>query len=70
MAPPDVKAAREQLGLSQSEFAHLMQIGTKTLQNWEQHHRNPIGPAAALLNAYSGERDRRFRLIVTGRHAC
>jgi putative transposase len=23
-----------------------------------------------IINAYSGERDRRFRLIVTGRHAC
>jgi putative transcriptional regulator len=21
----------------------------KTLQNWEQHRRNPTGPAAALL---------------------
>ncbi len=49
VAPPDVKAAREQLGLSQSEFAHLQQVGTKTLQNWEQHRRNPTGPAAALL---------------------
>ncbi len=26
-----------------------MRVSTKTLQNWEQHRRNPIGPAAALL---------------------
>ena len=46
---PDVKAVREQIGLSQSEFAQLMQVSIKTLQNWEQHRRNPTGPAAALL---------------------
>jgi putative transcriptional regulator len=46
---PDVKAVREQIGLSQSEFASLMRVSVKTLQNWEQHRRNPTGPAAALL---------------------
>lgn len=46
---PDVKAVREQIGLSQSEFASLMRVSIKTLQNWEQHRRNPTGPAAALL---------------------
>lgn len=49
VAPPDVKAVREQIGLSQSEFARLMRVSIKTLQNWEQHRRNPTGPAAALL---------------------
>jgi putative transcriptional regulator len=49
MTPPDVKAVREQIGLSQSEFAHLMHVSIKTVQNWEQHRRNPTGPAAALL---------------------
>ncbi len=49
VTPPDVKAVREQIGLSQSEFARLMRVSVKTLQNWEQHRRNPTGPAAALL---------------------
>lgn len=49
VTPPDAKAIREQIGLSQSEFAQLMQVSIKTLQNWEQHRRNPTGPAAALL---------------------
>ena len=26
-----------------------MRVSVKTLQNWEQHRRNPTGPAAALL---------------------
>jgi DNA-binding XRE family transcriptional regulator len=35
--------------LSQSEFARLMRVSTKTLQNWEQHRRNPTGPARCRL---------------------
>ena len=49
IAAPDAKAVREQIGMSQSEFARLMRVSIKTLQNWEQHRRNPTGPAAALL---------------------
>lgn len=49
VAVPDVKAVREQIGLSQSEFARLMRVSIKTLQNWEQHRRQPTGPAVALL---------------------
>ncbi len=45
----DVQAVREHTGLSQSEFARLMRVSTRTLQNWEQHRRRPTGPAAALL---------------------
>ena len=45
----DVEAVREQIGLSQSEFARLMCVSIKTIQNWEQHRRNPTGPASALL---------------------
>jgi ribosome-binding protein aMBF1 (putative translation factor) len=36
--------------LSQSEFAQLIGVRVKTLQNWEQDCRRPTGPAAALLN--------------------
>ena len=53
VAPQDVKLVREQIGLSQSEFANLMRVSVKTLQNWEQHRRSPTGPAAALLKIVS-----------------
>jgi len=46
---PDVKAVREQIGLSQREFALMMRVSIRTLQNWEQHRYHPTGPAAALL---------------------
>lgn len=53
VSTPDAKAIREQIGLSQGEFARLMHVSVKTLQNWEQHRRNPTGPAAALLKIMS-----------------
>jgi putative transcriptional regulator len=53
LKPPDAKAVREQIGLSQSEFARLMRVSVKTLQNWEQQRRTPTGPAAALLKIVS-----------------
>jgi putative transcriptional regulator len=45
-----IRAIRERTSLSQSEFAHLMGVSVKTLQNWEQDRRRPTGPAAALLS--------------------
>ena len=46
---PDVKRIREQYQLSQSEFAALLGISVKTLQNWEQGRRTPHGSARILL---------------------
>lgn len=45
----DVKAIREKTGLSQSRFATVMGVSVRTLQNWEQGHRTPQGPAISLL---------------------
>jgi putative transcriptional regulator len=44
-----VRVIRERTSLSQSEFADLIGVSIKTLQNWEQERRRPTGPAAALL---------------------
>jgi putative transcriptional regulator len=46
---PDSRAVREKLGLSQTQFAALIGISPRTLQNWEQGHRRPEGTARALL---------------------
>jgi putative transcriptional regulator len=48
-APVDVKAIRQRLGKSQSEFARMIGVSVATLQNWEQGRRRPEGPARALL---------------------
>ena len=55
IGPADVRAIREQTALSQSEFALLIGVSVKTLQNWEQDRRRPTGPAAALLRIIASE---------------
>lgn len=45
----EVRALREQFGLSQDKFAHLVGISVGTLRNWEQGRRKPEGPARVLL---------------------
>ena len=50
---PDVKAIREHLRMSQSEFAKAYRIPLSTLKNWEQGRRQPDAPAAAYLEAIS-----------------
>ena len=47
---PDVKAIREQLHLSQSEFAEAYRIPLATLKGWEQGRRAPDATASAYLN--------------------
>jgi DNA-binding transcriptional regulator YiaG len=51
----DVKAVRERIGLSQAQFAKMIRVSVKTLQNWEQKRRSPTGPAAALLQIVARE---------------
>jgi putative transcriptional regulator len=51
----EIRAIRERTSLSQSEFAHLIGVSLKTLQNWEQDRRHPTGPAAALLRIIAYE---------------
>ena len=42
-------AARLQMGLSQLEFAELLGVSPRTLQDWEQGRREPTGAARILL---------------------
>lgn len=46
---PSVKKIRNNLKLSQSQFATLLGISIGTLQGWEQERRRPQGPARVLL---------------------
>ena len=47
---PDVRAIREELHMSQSEFAAAYRIPLATLQGWEQGRRAPDATASAYLN--------------------
>jgi len=55
VGPSGIRAVRERTSLSQSEFARLIGVSVKTLQNWEQDRRHPTGPAAALLRIIACE---------------
>ena len=46
---PAVAAIRERTGLSQAEFASLLGVSVRTLQEWEQGRRTPSGAARTLL---------------------
>ena len=46
---PDPREVRKKMGLSQEDFAHVLGISVRTLQNWEQGRRDPTGPAMKLL---------------------
>ena len=46
---PQVREIREKVGLSQGQFARLIGVSKRTLENWEQGRRHPTGPAKALL---------------------
>ena len=47
------QAARAGTGLSQAQFAKLIGVSLRTLQEWEQGRKRPSGPAAALLRIVS-----------------
>ncbi len=44
---PEVKQIRMNTGLSQKQFAALIGVSKRTLENWEQGRRMPAGPGAA-----------------------
>jgi putative transcriptional regulator len=45
----EVAEARHKAGLSQAQFAEVLGISKRTLQDWEQGRRSPSGAAQALI---------------------
>jgi len=58
---PDVKAIRKHIGFTQSKFAILIGVSMRTLQNWEQGHRHPTGPAKVLLRLVQADPESVFK---------
>ena len=51
----NVVEIRQNLGMTQMEFASKFCISVSTLRHWERGDRNPHGPALALLNVVAKE---------------
>ena len=49
VALPPAAEARARVGLSQQDFASLLGVSARTLQDWEQGRREPTGAAKTLL---------------------
>lgn len=46
---PPALDARQQMGLSQAQFAELLGVSVRALQGWEQGRKQPSGAARTLL---------------------
>ena len=53
----EVRQIRENLAVSQGDFAALMGVSVDTVQNWEQGRRTPTGPARVLLTIVQHQPD-------------
>ena len=61
---PETRTIRESANLTQAQFARLLGVPVKTLQNWEQRRTRPTGPARALLRAVAKDPETAIRLLA------
>lgn len=59
----DPKDIRLKNGMTQLEFAMMIGVSPRTLQNWEQGHRKPEGPALALLTIFKNDPKHAFNAL-------
>ncbi|WP_185982638.1 NadS family protein [Aureimonas mangrovi] len=62
----DVKAVRDKLRMSQSEFAMQFGIPLATVRNWEQGRRRPEAMARVLLQIINNDPDVVEKLLAVG----
>jgi putative transcriptional regulator len=59
-----VKALRQRLGMTQTEFARAFHLPVTTLRDWEQRRSIPDAPARALLLAIERDPEIMRRLLA------
>ena len=59
MFPENLKQSREKAGFTQASFAKTLGVPLRTIQNWEQGHREPrldmLATLAKVLNVTADE---------------
>lgn len=60
---PDVAGLRARLRMSQGEFARVFGFAVGTVQGWEQHRREPDGPARVFLTVIEREPEAVLRAL-------
>lgn len=50
LAPNEIIATRTSIGVSQSVFAHYLNVGVSTISKWERGEKHPSGTALKLLD--------------------
>jgi putative transcriptional regulator len=63
----DVKGIREKLRLSQAKFAGYFGVSTRTVQEWEQHRREPTATARNFLKVIEREPEAVLRALSSNR---
>ena len=46
----EIKQLRQKEGVSQTVFAHYLNVSPDSIRNWEQGVKNPAGPSLKLLS--------------------
>ncbi|MGJ8514831.1 helix-turn-helix domain-containing protein [Carnimonas bestiolae] len=64
-----VKNIRLKAGLTQQQFAELIDVRIGTLRNWEQGRREPTGPARSLIRAIDQDSTHVISALNKGRKA-
>jgi DNA-binding transcriptional regulator YiaG len=57
----DVQTIRQKIRMSQAEFARHFGVNKRTVQDWEQRRRHPLGPARALFGMIDREPEAVYR---------
>lgn len=63
---PDVRALRKRLCLTQEEFSRDFGLNIWTVRDWENHRREPEGPAQTLLKVIERFPDTVRRAVAAG----
>ena len=62
--PVDIKAVRQQVGMTQAQFAGRFGFSVATLRHWERGDRSPAGPALVLLNVIAKDHQAVMRALA------